>query len=101
MEYTRRGSPPQEPAANFPGMEQHMPIKPGPWVPKNTLATRLRLVRQELGMSVEDIATLCEVPIPTWRNWEHGASPRRLDQQVRRISERTGVDLSWLMSGNR
>lgn len=72
-----------------------------PWVPRDTFAARLALVRQWLGgWNVKRAATLCEIDDQSWRNWEAGASrPRDYETICARIADRTGCDLRWLMAG--
>lgn len=69
------------------------------WVPTDSFAARLRLVRFELGASVEEICSATKVRPPTWSKWERGAEPRRMGAVVMQISEATGVDREWLMWG--
>jgi len=69
------------------------------WVPPDTFASRLRILRDHMHLTVQEIAEKCEVPVPTWRKWEHGASPRGVERHAKRIAERTGVDLWWLLYG--
>lgn len=76
-----------------------MPNDQANWVPEDTFASRLRALRDAMHLTVPEICELCEVPVPTWRKWEHGASPRGLDVHVKKISERTGVDRDWLLWG--
>jgi hypothetical protein len=71
------------------------------WVPADTFAARLALVRQHLGgWNVKKAATYCGIDDQSWRNWEAGkGAPRDYEGTCRRIAERTGCDLRWLMAG--
>jgi transcriptional regulator with XRE-family HTH domain len=73
-------------------------LAPG-WVPEDTFGDRLRSVRRQLGLHVEDIAVMCGVPLATWSTWENGARPRQLDVVVRKVAAATKCDRDWLMWG--
>jgi transcriptional regulator with XRE-family HTH domain len=68
-------------------------------VPQNTFAVRLRVMRVEMGLSVDELARRCGVAGATWSAWERGAQPRNLVRVVERIVAETGVDRDWLMFG--
>lgn len=70
-----------------------------PWVPRDTFSSRLRQVRNELGLKVEEMAATCGFPMPTYNSWERGRRPHKLDEVVRKIVDATGVDRDWLMWG--
>lgn len=72
-----------------------------PWIPEETFAARLRLIRHALDLTTEEIGQKVGVPGPTWNTWENGAKPRRMDEKVAQISEALGVDRAWLMWGVR
>jgi transcriptional regulator with XRE-family HTH domain len=74
-----------------------MPIET--WVPTDTFAARLRLIRFQLGWSVEEASAVCGTKPATWSTWERGASPRGMDAVVRAIVAASGVDRDWLMWG--
>lgn len=70
------------------------------WVPTDAFGNRLRLVRLELGLSVEEIAARCQINQTTWSKWERGINvPRGLHRVVAVICNETGVDRNWLMWG--
>src|SRR5690242_5722938 len=69
------------------------------WVPSNTFATRLILVRRELGLNVKQAAKLCGVHYATWSTWENGRKPNDMGDVVERISQKLRVDREWLMWG--
>lgn len=71
-----------------------------PWVPDDTFAARLALVRNRMGWNVLEAATACEVSDQSWHNWESGGSkPRAMDEVIGRIAKATGCDPVWLMFG--
>lgn len=70
-----------------------------PWVPQDSFGLRLRILRAELGLSVDDIAAQCGVASATWSTWERGVRPRGMDLVVQAICENTGVSREWLMWG--
>ena len=72
------------------------------WVPTlNTFGARLAVVRQRMGWgNLKEAAIACGLPPASWRSWERdGVSPRRVVEIARGISERTGVDYMWLLTG--
>ena len=69
------------------------------WVPEDTFAGRLLLLRHELGESTEALAARCGLKHQTWSTWERGSSPRNMSAVVAAISLATGVDRDWLMWG--
>lgn len=70
-----------------------------PWVPTITFATRLILVRRELGLSVKAAASQCGLHYATWSTWENGRKPADMAAVVSAIVEGLGVDRDWLMWG--
>jgi len=69
------------------------------WVPRDTFAARLALLRRELGITAEEAAARCGLNRATWQTWEHGASPRNMSAVVAKIALATGVSRDWLMWG--
>lgn len=72
---------------------------PGPWVPPDTFAHRLRALRHELGLTVDQIARECDVNAKTWSTWENGRKPQDMASVVQKIQAGTGVDRDWLLWG--
>lgn len=68
-------------------------------IPADTFATRLILLRHELGVTVDEISARCGIASATWSTWEHGTRPRDLVEVVTRIADGTGYDRDWLMWG--
>ena len=74
-------------------------IEGRPWRPRDTLATRFKLLREELGMSQRQFALAVGMPASQVQSIEDGHSPRGLDLKVKRIAAVLGVDREWLMWG--
>ena len=71
----------------------------GTWIPGDTLATRVLLVRRELGVSQREAAERAGLTFGEWQSMEDGRSPRDLPSKVTRISLAFNVDRDWLMWG--
>lgn len=69
-------------------------------IPAIDLAARLRLIRHELDLTVEEFAALCGLKVSTYSTWENGARPRDLIQVVSQICTATGYSREWLMWGD-
>lgn len=69
------------------------------WVPADTLASRLVLLRHGLGLSQREAAERCGLGAAAWNLWEHGSMPRNLANVVMAISGTLGCDRDWLMWG--
>lgn len=69
------------------------------WVPGDTFAARLVLLRRELDLTTDEIADRCGIKRPTWQTWEHGTSPRNMSAVVAQIALATGVNRNWLTWG--
>lgn len=76
-----------------------------PWIPTDhEFGMRLAMVRRQMGWNMKQAAAECGIAAATWRLWEdQGASPHDLIAKGRKIAQRTGCDLSWLVGlpGNR
>lgn len=70
-----------------------------PWVPTDTFATRLILVRGELDMTVKQAAEKTGLHYATWSTWENGRTPADMAAVVRAIADGLGVSREWLMWG--
>ena len=68
-------------------------------VPLDTLASRLVLLRHELGWSQRKAAHETGVPYGTWQGMELGRETRSLDRHVVAIAAHSGYDRDWLMWG--
>lgn len=69
------------------------------WVPTDTFGVRLAMVRAELGLNITQAADRCGIKAESWRQWEHGSSPRRVELVARKVEEGLGVDHRWLLAG--
>lgn len=69
------------------------------WIPRDTLAVRVLLVRTALGLSQREAAARSGLTFGSWQSMEDGRSPRDLPAKVARISVAFGVDRDWLMWG--
>ncbi len=71
----------------------------GAWIPGDTLAARVVLVRRELGISQREAASTSGLTYGEWQSIEDGRSARDLPSKVARICLAFGVDRDWLMWG--
>ncbi|HEX5393809.1 MAG TPA: helix-turn-helix transcriptional regulator [Rhodocyclaceae bacterium] len=62
-----------------------------------TLADRLKALRQALSKTQAEIADACGIPLPTWKKYEMGA--REPGSSALAAMSVTGVDLHWLLTG--
>jgi len=69
------------------------------WIPADTLAVRILLVRTTLGLSQREASAQTGIPYGSWQSMEDGRSPRDLPAKIARISMSLGVDRDWLMWG--
>jgi len=77
------------------------PTKKGWTVDDSTFGARLALVRQRMDWNLKEAAIECGLPPASWKNWERDSSePRRLIETVTLISNRTGCDFLWLLTGS-
>lgn len=68
-------------------------------IPRDTFALRLKIVRAELGLTVEHLAERCGLKTATLSTWERGARPRDFGTVVRKVVAATGYDREWLTWG--
>lgn len=60
------------------------------------------MVRQRMGWNVDEAARECGIAPTTWANWERDVNtPRSPMTAARSISDRTGCDYLWLLTGER
>lgn len=71
------------------------------WIPSaSDFATRLVLVRHQMGWNLKEAALACGVKAQSWREWElENRKPRDYEGVCRQISESSGCSLVWLMTG--
>lgn len=78
--------------------ETHTDPRTG-FVPADSLANRLILVRKELGLTQRDAAEQAGVGYGAWQSWEAGSSPHNEVRVLTRVADALGVDREWLMFG--
>lgn len=69
------------------------------WVPSDSLANRLVLVRLDRKLTQRGAAEQCGITFGEWQGMELGRATRRVDVKVRQIAMALGVDRDWLMWG--
>ena len=71
------------------------------WIPSTSdFAARLVLVRHQMGWNLKEAALACGVKAQSWREWElENRKPRDYEGVCRQISDRSGCDFVWLMTG--
>lgn len=68
------------------------------WVPTDSLANRLRVLRHELGLDQREAAKMCGVGFGSWQGWELGRRPRDY-RDLFKVADTLGVDRDWLLRG--
>jgi transcriptional regulator with XRE-family HTH domain len=68
-------------------------------VPHDTFAARLVLLRHDLGLTQQQAAELTGVGRAAWNTWENGRIPQRQAEIAKKIADKTGYDLRWLLYG--
>lgn len=73
------------------------------WIPStDDFAARLVLIRHEMGWNLKEAALACGIRAQSWREWElEHRKPRDYEGVCQQISERSGCNKVWLMSGYR
>jgi hypothetical protein len=71
------------------------------FVPRtNSFGARLALIRWHMGWNMKEAALACGFSQQSWRGWELlGHDPRGFAEVAERISERTGIDEYWILTG--
>jgi transcriptional regulator with XRE-family HTH domain len=69
------------------------------WRPKDTLARRVKMVRDDLGESQRAFAVRVGMTFGELQSLEAGASVRNEVAKVKRIAAATGIDRDWLLFG--
>lgn len=69
------------------------------WVPEDSLANRLLLVRRALGLSQRAAAEQAGITFGEWQSLEDGRAARDVGRKVAAISNTFRVDRDWLMWG--
>ena len=77
-----------------------MQVPPGR-VPVTQFGDRLRMVRRDTGMTIEDLARELGVTKAAYSQWEtNRRQPRHLRSVCLSIQMLTGVDADWLQTGS-
>jgi len=71
------------------------------WIPSiDDFAARLVLIRHKMGWNLKEAALACGIRAQSWREWElEHRKPRDYENVCRQISEHSGCNLVWLMTG--
>lgn len=70
------------------------------WVPLDTFATRLAIVRVQMGgWNYVEAGEATGLSDENWRKWEKGTMPRDREAIARAIADATGCSYEWLMAG--
>jgi transcriptional regulator with XRE-family HTH domain len=69
------------------------------WVPADTLAARLILVRHQLGLSQREAAEQAGVGFGAWQSWESGRAPRNAVTVLAQVADRLRLRRDWLLFG--
>lgn len=70
-------------------------------VDDSTFGARLALIRVRMDWNLKEAARACGLPAASWRTWERdGAMPRRVVEVCKLISDSTGCNYLWLLTGS-
>lgn len=71
------------------------------WIPRaDDFATRLVLIRHEMGWNLKEAALACGIRAQSWREWElEHRKPRDYELVCGQIAARSGCNKVWLMTG--
>jgi transcriptional regulator with XRE-family HTH domain len=68
-------------------------------IPQDTLAVRVKIARDEAGLSQREAALKCGLTFGEWQGIENGAAARGLDKKIDKIARGLDYDRDWLMWG--
>ncbi|MDX6273063.1 MAG: hypothetical protein QOJ92_273 [Frankiales bacterium] len=71
----------------------------GAWVPENTFAMRLAMVRARQKWNCAKAGEACGIDGESWRLYERGRRPFGYEDVCRKIADATGCDFVWLLTG--
>ncbi|WP_337954286.1 helix-turn-helix domain-containing protein [Mycobacteroides abscessus] len=71
------------------------------WVPTDTLAARVVVLRNALRMSRREFSQLTGLTENALQGIESGRSPHKLTEKIQAIHRATGASREWLMWGGR
>lgn len=67
----------------------------------DSFGARLAIIRWAMGWNFKEAGLACRLPQASWREWElAGRIPRNLVEIAAAISEATGFDDYWIMTGH-
>lgn len=71
------------------------------WIPRaDDFASRLVLIRHEMGWNLKEAAIACGIRAQSWREWElKHRKPQDYEAVCQKIAQRSGCNLVWLMTG--
>lgn len=69
------------------------------WIPRDDLATRVVVLRTQMGLSRRQFAQLTGLTENQLQGIEDGRSPHKLPEKIQAIHNATGVSREWLMWG--
>lgn len=69
------------------------------WVPADSLANRIVLIRRELGIPQDEAAARVGITKRIWRGMEEGRSTRNEVEVLTRVAEAFNVSRDWLIFG--
>lgn len=69
------------------------------WIPEDTFAGRLALVRARMQWNYATADRVCELKQHSWQRWESGRMPRNLLAVATKIADRSGCSREWLVLG--
>lgn len=82
------------------GMTTAMGASPIGWVPDGDFSDRLALVRSRMGWNYSTAGERCGIDGEAWVRWElEGRKPQDFESVCKRVSEGSGCNLVWLMTG--
>jgi transcriptional regulator with XRE-family HTH domain len=73
-------------------------LLPG-WVPQDTLALRLKMLRDSLGLSQRQAAARAGITFGSWQSMEDGRAATNLVVKIRKIARTYGCSEGWLQHG--
>ncbi|CPR79329.1 helix-turn-helix family protein [Mycobacteroides abscessus 5S-0422] len=69
------------------------------WVPADTLAARVVVLRTALGLTRREFSQLTGITENALQGIEGGRSPHKLAEKIQAIHQATGASRDWLMWG--
>jgi DNA-binding XRE family transcriptional regulator len=97
-----RGSPPteEEKMPTETPMKTYVSPNGRDWIPRDSFANRLKLVRWEARVSVEWLGAMTGLAPSTISSWERGTQPDNVHDVCRRIADVLLCSYEWLLYGS-